>query len=128
MPEAAATSLAIPEGARCAGCGYALRGLTTPTCPECGRGFDPGDAGTMWTSGTRWSHRGMSLLNFLAGWPAIMFATAGTLLTLWVNSMPPVRFLASYWVYYPYYHKVYWPLGLAARATQWCWAVAAVLT
>jgi hypothetical protein len=29
------------ESARyCRKCGYALRGLTTPRCPECGRGFD----------------------------------------------------------------------------------------
>ena len=31
----------------CLGCGYALRGLGDPRCPECGRGFDPFDGKTM---------------------------------------------------------------------------------
>ncbi len=26
---------------QCVGCGYSLRGLTTPVCPECGTVFDP---------------------------------------------------------------------------------------
>lgn len=29
------------ENSRCLECGYALRGLSTPRYPECGRGFDP---------------------------------------------------------------------------------------
>jgi hypothetical protein len=35
---------APPEPWRCAGCGYALRGLRRPTCPECGAAFDPAAA------------------------------------------------------------------------------------
>lgn len=31
---------------RCLTCGYDLRGLPEPRCPECGRGFDPNDAAT----------------------------------------------------------------------------------
>jgi len=31
------------QRAFCPGCGYALRGLESRQCPECGRGFDPGD-------------------------------------------------------------------------------------
>ena len=30
----------------CLGCGYDLRGLPEPRCPECGRPFDPGDPPT----------------------------------------------------------------------------------
>ena len=30
----------LPEEARCAGCGYCLRGSVVPQCPECGRSFD----------------------------------------------------------------------------------------
>ena len=33
--------------ARCRDCGYLLRGLSDPRCPECGRGFDPADPRTM---------------------------------------------------------------------------------
>jgi len=31
----------LPSHARCEGCGYSLRGLTEPKCPECGTPFDP---------------------------------------------------------------------------------------
>ena len=36
----------VGEQARCLGCGYLLRGLSVPRCPECGRPYDPGDART----------------------------------------------------------------------------------
>lgn len=36
----------IPDTAVCLGCGYSLRGLPRPVCPECGRGFDPSDPAT----------------------------------------------------------------------------------
>ena len=39
----------LPEKAVCLGCGYSLRGLVVARCPECGRGFDPGDAATYLT-------------------------------------------------------------------------------
>lgn len=35
--------MAEPDHKRCLGCGYILDGLPEPRCPECGRGFDPGD-------------------------------------------------------------------------------------
>lgn len=43
MTETVTTSLpaAPPEAATCLDCGYALRGLASRACPECGRGFDP---------------------------------------------------------------------------------------
>lgn len=31
----------LPESAKCPKCGYVLRGLAEPRCPECGRRFDP---------------------------------------------------------------------------------------
>jgi hypothetical protein len=34
-------AIAAPESATCLGCGYALRGLSSRQCPECGRAFDP---------------------------------------------------------------------------------------
>lgn len=39
-------ALRIPDSAVCLGCGYRLRGLPHPICPECGRSFDLSDAGT----------------------------------------------------------------------------------
>lgn len=35
------------ERGLCRGCNYALRGLSGPRCPECGRAFDPADPATM---------------------------------------------------------------------------------
>jgi hypothetical protein len=34
--------LVPPDKGRCEQCGYDLRGLPEPRCPECGKGFDPG--------------------------------------------------------------------------------------
>lgn len=36
-------TITIPDTARCRTCGYLLRGLVEPACPECGRAFDPQD-------------------------------------------------------------------------------------
>lgn len=41
------------ESARCISCGYLLRGLPEPRCPECGRGFNPNDPTTMKIPGLR---------------------------------------------------------------------------
>ncbi len=35
------------DGATCLGCGYPLRGLSEPRCPECGRTFDSADPFTI---------------------------------------------------------------------------------
>jgi hypothetical protein len=47
MTETATTSVAPPEAATCLDCGYALRGLASRSCPECGRAFDPGVRSSM---------------------------------------------------------------------------------
>ena len=36
----------MPDTSVCLDCGYSLRGLPSPICPECGRGFDPGNVAT----------------------------------------------------------------------------------
>lgn len=50
---------ALPDSAVCLKCGYLLRGLTEPRCPECGRAFDPRNPSTFRTS-TR-AHGGIHL-------------------------------------------------------------------
>lgn len=40
---------ALGERACCLSCGYLLRGLPRPVCPECGRAFDPLDSKTFGT-------------------------------------------------------------------------------
>lgn len=48
----------LPETAVCLNCGYALRGLPNPVCPECGRGFDPANPDTYRDRARpRWSTR-----------------------------------------------------------------------
>jgi len=37
----------LQDSALCIDCGYSLRGLITPRCPECGRAFDPDNAFSM---------------------------------------------------------------------------------
>jgi hypothetical protein len=45
----------LPDTAVCLQCGYSLRGLPEPRCPECGRAFDPADPRTFGPrSSTRW--------------------------------------------------------------------------
>ncbi|UCE60312.1 MAG: hypothetical protein JSU63_00910 [Phycisphaerales bacterium] len=39
-------ALSIPDTAACKTCGYLLRGLCEPRCPECGKPFDPDDPKT----------------------------------------------------------------------------------
>lgn len=48
----------LPETACCRTCGYLLRGLPEPTCPECGRPFDPADPRTYAPSAAwRWRRK-----------------------------------------------------------------------
>lgn len=44
------------EVGRCLGCGYMLKSLPKPRCPECGRAFDRYDAASMKLPGLRKSH------------------------------------------------------------------------
>jgi hypothetical protein len=79
---------AIPNDATCLGCGYALRDLPEPRCPECGREFDPAES---------WSfHRGRHLKKWEQrlfqppGWLMIGAALVACLLMLWACSPPGV--------------------------------------
>lgn len=57
----------MATGVYCASCGYDLAGLPAGKCPECERGFDPGDPGTFdarprRTRRRKWITRGAVLL------------------------------------------------------------------
>ena len=61
----------VMQTARCAGCGYMLRGLDGRFCPECGRAFDPDDNTTFLSGPARsvyrkWIARGIVTLVLLA--------------------------------------------------------------
>lgn len=51
----AETAFPVPEGIFCLRCRYELRGLTSRTCPECGRPFNPERAETYSRFATRQS-------------------------------------------------------------------------
>src|SRR5436309_4826849 len=70
----------------CLGCGYALRGLPTPRCPECGREFDPMDPATM-NMGRELS----ALAKWVLGpvhWPVNLMTWAAMLFALWTARLP----------------------------------------
>ena len=46
MDDAENDRVLVPDEARCLRCGYRLRGLSAPVCPECGGEFDPQDLST----------------------------------------------------------------------------------
>ena len=88
-----------PKSAQCVGCGYALQGLTSRTCPECGTAFDPDRPETM----------------YLAGYPG---PVARWLLRrsrwIWPASCAPVVLLVLYSVWMPAYNP--FPLLLLTLA------------
>jgi len=72
--ESSAPAASMTPRVFCKGCGYALVGLSSNQCPECGRGFDPGNPRSFarrpprgWMA--RWGRRvaGMLVLLVLAG-------------------------------------------------------------
>lgn len=79
--------LGIPAEAVCLKCGYALRGLHAPICPECGRAFEPADANT-YRIGGRWSRKWREWAEPPAGWH-IYGMIALTVLALYETSVPP---------------------------------------
>jgi hypothetical protein len=75
----------------CWECGYALRGLPTPRCPECGRRFDPADPASMnmGEDPRPWVRRLMRP----PGWPLHALTAVAILLSVWAAAapMPPGR-------------------------------------
>jgi hypothetical protein len=70
----------------CWECGYALNGLPTPRCPECGRAFDPANPATM----NMGRHVGGLAGRLLRppGWPLYTMTAVAVLLSLWAACFP----------------------------------------
>ncbi|MCH7591672.1 MAG: hypothetical protein IH989_02675 [Planctomycetes bacterium] len=66
---------ATSPDARCLSCGYLLRGLPEPVCPECARAFDPADPSTFDADPRK--HRRRRLLIRIAAGLAIAALAAG---------------------------------------------------
>ena len=86
---AAPESIDLPSGVRCRQCGYALRGLTAPRCPECGRPFDPP---AIWAAHRRKARRPFDAtaarLSRPPSWWATACATAAVLSLGWGAYLP----------------------------------------
>jgi hypothetical protein len=52
----------LPPDAVCLTCGYALRGLPKPVCPECGRAFDPANRLTYYNSIDTWARQMQNMI------------------------------------------------------------------
>jgi hypothetical protein len=109
----------------CLGCGYALRGLTEPRCPECGRGFDPLDprtfrAGRPISRLTRLILRPVGLL-----WVILSLIGLGLVLsaTRWPTAWRvPFRDLPLYW------RLVREPRKQLLTPTDWLYTIGIVLS
>ncbi|HWB19256.1 MAG TPA: hypothetical protein VG711_03065 [Phycisphaerales bacterium] len=66
---------------RCLGCNYELKGLAENRCPECGRGFDPGDPATVGTEKSYEEFRWERMCNRVF-WIVMPAGTAATLLLM----------------------------------------------
>lgn len=70
----------------CMGCGYALRGLGQPRCPECGREFDPSDPRTFEIHAP--SSRLTRFLRRPPGWPLLTYCALCSFFLMFSVSAP----------------------------------------
>jgi hypothetical protein len=77
-----------PDDAFCIGCGYSLRGLHSPRCPECGREFDPKDSATMSLGAPLRAWQRAVLRP--TSWPVMLLAVLGTVLIVCLSGWPGI--------------------------------------
>jgi hypothetical protein len=116
----------------CLTCGYALHGLPTPRCPECGREFDPLDPKTM-NMGRELSE----LAKFVLGpvrWPVSLMSWGAIVIALWYARLPGGQIvqsssiwilggLGALWMLWPIVRivaarKYGWPTSLLMRGQR----------
>ena len=106
----------------CLDCGYALHGLPTPRCPECGREFDPLDPSTM-NMGRELSDLARWVLGPVR-WPVSVMSYAAIAVAVWYARLPGEQFVNSSSIWILAGLGVFW-LGwpvvryLAARKYGW---------
>jgi hypothetical protein len=86
QPAEAPASENAPRLGLCLDCGYALHGLPTPRCPECGREFDPFDPATM-NMGRALSPLAQWVLGPVS-WPVNLLTWAALGFALWTARLP----------------------------------------
>jgi hypothetical protein len=109
----------------CLGCGYSLRELTDPRCPECGRGFDPDDARTMSLGRPLWQWQRWLLRPL--GWRTISLALLGTAGLVYLSRWPGLS--PEPWSVLRGEFRWYWPVvrpltlpGVVFAASAILWA------
>lgn len=84
----------------CLGCGYNLRGLETPRCPECGRAFDPADPLTYGPRGRVTG--GLAYLMTAVGLVGATLLCWAILWFDWVRDVNiPLGFIGLHWMAWP---------------------------
>ncbi|HEY7118751.1 MAG TPA: hypothetical protein VH475_19335, partial [Tepidisphaeraceae bacterium] len=73
--------------ARCLDCNYPLGGIDAHRCPECGRPFQPWDAGSMNVSGREYGAFARFVLRPKL-WPLNLATVAAGAWTLWLGRWP----------------------------------------
>lgn len=137
----ATASLPLPAGL-CLDCNYELRDLPRPQCPECGRGFDPGDAES-YNPGRpipRWAAWAVGPIS----WPMYGLAWVAVGVMLWRARLPGVRWsfatpallewlaVAAVWAAWPAVRRRVlrrhgWPARVIRPMGRWFWTVPAAV-
>ena len=106
----------------CLTCGYALHGLPTPRCPECGREFDPLDPSTM-NMGRELSE----LAKFVLGpvrWPVSLMSWGAIGVALWYARLPggQIAGSSSIWILMGLgVLWILWPIVRVIAAKRYGW-------
>lgn len=123
----AVDSAAQPRGADepiglCLDCGYALHGLPTPRCPECGRPFDPLDPKTM-NMGRELSELAKWVLGPVR-WPVSLMSWGAIAISLWYARLPGDQLAnsSSLWILIGLgVLWLAWPIVRVAAARRYGW-------
>jgi hypothetical protein len=127
-------ALAAPRSSigLCLDCGYALHGLPTPRCPECGRVFDPLDPKTM-NMGRELSELAKWVLGPVR-WPVSLMSYLAIAIALWYARLPGGQIansssiwilgsLGAFWLLWPIVRVIAarrygWPTSLLMRGQR----------
>ncbi|UCE60974.1 MAG: hypothetical protein JSU63_04325 [Phycisphaerales bacterium] len=98
----------LPDDAACLKCGYLLRGLPEPRCPECSRSFDPNDPKTYVTPLRR--HTYGQACRVLLAWIAAYILVNALLVIAGPGGCSPIT-MSSPLNWWPFLGPLLWVFG-----------------